>query len=138
MTSANVILFQVNGMQFLIRSFPICLSVLHVEFVFEISKLLFHIWDLGFLKLQLGDIKSSNIFGMKQKDVPIPLPQDIWSWTTWLLQEGLLSVISEAYVRWLSGRFQDVVVTKRVSQMGMLVVVSPGASQRLEIFLLVL
>lgn len=83
-------------MRFLIRSFPICLSVLHVEFVFEISKLLFHIQDLGFLKLQLGDIKSYSIFGMKQKDVSVPVPQDIWSWTTWLFKEGLLSVISEA------------------------------------------
>lgn len=44
------------------------------------------------------------------------------------LKEGLLRVISEAYVRWLTGRLQDVVITMVLSQMGLLLVVSPEAS----------
>lgn len=34
--------------------------------------------------------------------------------------KGLLSVISEAYVTWLTGRLQAVVITRGVSQMGLL------------------
>lgn len=57
-----------------------------------------------------------------------------------LFKEYLLPMISKAYVRWLTGRFQDVVVIKEVSQVGMLLVVSPGLihGQHLKIFLLVL
>lgn len=43
-----------------------------------------------------------------------------------LKNDCLLPVISKASVRWLTGRFQGVVVTKEVSQVEMLLVVSTG------------
>lgn len=116
-------------MWFLIQSFPVfqCFTC----WICIWCKNLFHICNLGFLKLQ-QHIKSYSIFGMKQKDVSIPIPWDTWNWTTVLFKEHLLSVISEAYGRWLTGRFQDVVVIKGESQMGMLLVVFPAASPWLK------
>lgn len=68
-------------MCFLMWSFPIYLCILHVEFVVENSKLLLYIQNWDFFELQIGNIISYNVFGMKQKDVSFPVPQGIWSWT---------------------------------------------------------